>query len=233
MQPGGRGRVLVVEDEVAYRETLKFMLTNAGYDVITAADGLEALERFTKTQPDIVLLDLMLPRLSGIEVFNRIRVASTVPIIMVTAKSDEDQRIAGLEIGADDYVTKPFSGRELVARVAAVLRRATGSLDFEDEQVITARGLTLNPERLTVERDGHVTALPPKEFQLLQELMLAKGRVLTRQAIITRVWGADYVGDTKTLDVHIKRLRSRIERDPSVPEIICTVRGVGYVFETE
>jgi two-component system response regulator RegX3 len=227
-------RVLIVEDEQAYRETLQYMLTSAGYDVSTAADGFEALDKFRRNGADLVLLDLMLPRLSGIEVFNRIRAASSVPIIMVTAKSDEDERVAGLEIGADDYVTKPFSGRELLARIAAVLRRSSMEFDFDDDtELLSERGITLNPERLTMEKDGHVVSLPPKEFALLHELMSARGRVLTRDKIIARVWGSDYVGDTKTLDVHIKRLRSRVEDDPSNPQIIGTVRGVGYVFEVK
>lgn len=227
-------RILIVEDELAYRETLQYMLTSAGYEVVTAADGFEALDKFRRSTPDLVLLDLMLPRLSGIEVFNRIRAASSVPIIMVTAKSDEDERIAGLEIGADDYVTKPFSGRELLARISAVLRRSAPGFDLDDdEEHISARGITLNPERLTMEKDGRVISLPPKEFALLHELMASRGRVLTRDKIIARVWGSDYVGDTKTLDVHIKRLRSRVEDDPGDPKIIGTVRGVGYVFELE
>lgn len=227
-------KILVVEDEEAYRETLRFLLEKEGFEVVTASTGTQGVELFTLERPDLVLLDLMLPRMSGIEVFNRIRHGSDTPVIMVTAKGDEEHRIAGLELGADDYVTKPFSARELMARVHAVLRRS-GPYEFDEPEsrIESARGITLNPERLTMERDGQTVALPPKEFALLLTLMQSRGRVLTRDTLISRVWGADYVGDTKTLDVHIKRIRARVEKDPANPVIIGTVRGLGYVFENE
>lgn len=227
-------RILVIEDEEAYRETLRFLLEKEGFVVETAANGSDGLAAATHWGPDLVLLDLMLPVMSGLEVFHRLRAKSNVPVIMVTAKAEEEHRVSGLEIGADDYVTKPFSARELLARIRAVLRRT--SLDFDDDldtQQLSARGITLNPERLTMERGGVATPLPPKEFALLYTLMQAQGRVLTRDTIISRVWGEDYYGDTKTLDVHIKRLRTKVEDDPSQPILIRTIRGLGYVFERE
>ncbi|MFW7413822.1 response regulator [Demequina sp. SO4-18] len=226
-------RVLVVDDEESYRDSLKYVLEREGFTVLLADTGPKAVEAFARDGADVVLLDLMLPGMSGSEVFRVIRERSDVPVIMVTAKDDQVDRIIGLELGADDYVTKPFSGRELVARVRAVLRRqlasAAGALD--EPERLTVAGLTLDPERLTVTRDGEPQSLPPKEFALLHLLAQNAGRVLPRQVIIDRVWGADYFGDTKTLDVHIKRLRGRIEADPSQPEVIQTVRGVGYTFE--
>lgn len=225
--------VLVVDDEESYRESLQFLLAREGFHVTTAATGPDAVDTFRRHGADIVLLDLMLPGMSGAEVFRTIREHSEVPIIMVTAKDDQVDKIIGLELGADDYVTKPYSGRELVARVRAVLRRqAMGLTAIPDEPArLTAGPLTLDPERLTVTMDGATQALPPKEFALLHVLAANAGRVLPRQVIIERVWGADYYGDTKTLDVHIKRLRHRIEREPSEPVLIQTVRGVGYTFE--
>ncbi|WP_084128876.1 response regulator transcription factor [Demequina sp. NBRC 110055] len=226
-------RILVVEDEESYRDSLKYLLRREGFEVILAADGLQGVEAFTRDGADVVLLDLMLPRMSGTEVFREIRERSNVPIIMVTAKDDQVDKIIGLELGADDYVTKPYSARELVARIRAVLRRqGAGATDFPDEpERLTIAGLTLDPERLTVVRGDGTQSLPPKEFSLLHLLAQNAGRVLPRQVIIDRVWGADYFGDTKTLDVHIKRLRGRIEEDPSHPRLIQTVRGVGYTFE--
>ncbi|WP_084079093.1 response regulator transcription factor [Demequina sp. NBRC 110057] len=226
-------RILVVEDEESYRDSLKYLLRREGFEVILAADGVQGVEAFTRDGADVVLLDLMLPRMSGTEVFREIREKSNVPIIMVTAKDDQVDKIIGLELGADDYVTKPYSARELVARIRAVLRRQTAaSADFPDEpERLTVAGLTLDPERLTVTRGEDAQSLPPKEFSLLHLLAQNAGRVLPRQVIIDRVWGADYFGDTKTLDVHIKRLRGRIEEDPSQPVLIQTVRGVGYTFE--
>lgn len=226
-------RVLVIEDEEAYRETLDYLLRQEGFEVAVASNGLTGLETAKQFHPDVVLLDLMLPRLSGMEVMKRLREFSDVPVIMVTAKDEQHHKIAGLELGADDYVTKPYSVRELVARIRAVLRRTTAEPEdlLLDEQVEEAAGISLNPERLTMTRDGAVVSLPPKEFALLLLLMRNRGRVIPRETIIARVWGEDYYGDTKTLDVHIKRLRARIEQDPAQPRLITTVRGVGYSFD--
>ncbi|WP_297082960.1 response regulator transcription factor [uncultured Demequina sp.] len=226
-------RVLVVEDEESYRDSLKYLLSREGFEVMLAATGPQGVEAFQRDGADVILLDLMLPGMSGQDVFRAIRERSDVPVIMVTAKDDQVDKIIGLELGADDYVTKPYSGRELVARIRGLLRRqvqaATGIPD-EPERLSVA-GLVLDPERLTVTRDGEPMSLPPKEFALLHLLAQNAGRVLPRQVIIDRVWGADYFGDTKTLDVHIKRLRGRIEEEPSDPQLIQTVRGVGYTFE--
>ncbi len=225
--------ILVVEDEESYRDSLKYLLGREGFSVSTAETGPRGVEMFERDGADLVLLDLMLPGLSGTEVFRVIRERSDVPVIMVTAKDDQVDRIIGLELGADDYVTKPYSGRELVARVRSVLRRSAAAYDtMADEPVrVSVAGLTIDPERLTIHRDGETMSLPPKEFGLLLLLAQNAGRVLPRQVIIDRVWGADYYGDTKTLDVHIKRLRARIETDPHHPTLIQTVRGVGYTLE--
>lgn len=225
--------ILVIEDEESYRDSLTFLLGREGFRVSAAATGRQGLDAFMRDGADLVLLDLMLPEMPGPEVFRAIRERSDVPVIMVSARDEQADKIIGLELGADDYVTKPYSGRELVARIRAVLRRASASMDsVPDEPTrLTVSGMTLDPERLTVTRDGEVQSVPPKEFALLYLLAQNAGRVLTRQVIIDRVWGADYFGDTKTLDVHIKRIRSRIERDPSEPVHIQTVRGVGYTFE--
>lgn len=225
--------VLVIEDEDSYRDSLKFLLSREGFRVTLAASGTQGLDAFVRDGADVVLLDLMLPGIPGTEVFKRIREHSEVPIIMVTARDEQVDKIIGLELGADDYVTKPYSGRELVARIRNVVRRTSAPLsDVLDEPArLTVAGLTLDPERLTVTRDGVAQAIPPKEFALLYLLAQNAGRVLPRQVIIDRVWGADYFGDTKTLDVHIKRIRSRVELDPSEPTHIQTVRGVGYTFE--
>lgn len=226
-------RILVIEDEESYRDTLQFLLEREGFSVTLAATGPAGVEAFVRDGADLILLDLMLPGLSGQEVFRAVRERSDVPVIMVTAKDDQVDRIIGLELGADDYVPKPYSGRELVARIRSVLRRyAAGQRDLVDEpERLTVAGMTLDPERLSLTRDGQTQALPPKEFALLHLLAQNAGRVLPRQVIIDRVWGADYFGDTKTLDVHIKRLRTRIEAEPSEPVLIQTVRGVGYTFE--
>lgn len=225
--------VLIVEDEESYRDSLRHIFEREGFRVTLAATGKQGIEAFERHGADIVLLDLMLPEVSGTEVFRTIRGHSAVPIIMVTARDDQIDRIIGLELGADDYVTKPYSGRELVARVRNILRRSVAVLDAVDSepQVVSVAGFTIDPERLTVTREGTTQSLPPKEFALLHLLASNAGRVLPRHVIIERVWGADYFGDTKTLDVHIKRLRSRIEDEPAQPRFVQTVRGVGYTFE--
>ena len=227
--------VLIVEDETALAEPLAFLLQREGFEVRMAADGQEALAEFSKAEPDIVLLDLMLPGMSGTEVCKNIRLKSAVPVIMVTARDTEIDKVVGLEIGADDYVTKPYSSRELIARIRAVLRRGRhdDSDDVEElyEEVLRGGPVVLDVERHVVTVDGDDVAMPLKEFDLLEYLLRNRGRVLTRGQLIDRVWGSDYVGDTKTLDVHIKRLRSKIERNPSSPEFLVTVRGVGYKFE--
>jgi two-component system response regulator RegX3 len=223
-------RVLVVEDEESYADALSYLLRKEGYDVSLAATGPDALSEFDRNGADIVLLDLMLPGLPGTEVCRRIRSTSNVPVIMVTAKDTEVDKVVGLELGADDYVTKPYSSRELVARIRAVLRRQA-----EPEELLPAT-LAAGPVRMDVERhvvtvEGEPVQLPLKEFQLLEVLLRNAGRVLTRGQLIDRVWGADYVGDTKTLDVHVKRLRTKIEPDPARPRHLLTVRGLGYRFE--
>jgi two-component system response regulator RegX3 len=223
-------RVLVVEDEESISDPLSYMLRREGFEVNVAATGPDALTSFDRTGADLVLLDLMLPGLSGTEVCRNLRVRSNVPIIILTARDSEVDKVVGRELGADDYVTKPFSHRELVARIRAVLRRGA-----EAEELITptleAGPVRMDVERHTVAVDGGIVALPLKEFDLLELLLRNAGRVLTRGQLIDRVWGADYVGDTKTLDVHIKRLRSKIEPDPANPKYLLTVRGLGYKFE--
>ncbi len=224
-------RVLVVEDEESFSEALSFMLRREGYEVGVATDGPAALDEFDRHGADLVLLDLMLPGISGTEVCRTLRQRSSVPIIMVTAKDGEVDKVVGLELGADDYVTKPFSSRELVARIRAVLRRR-GERDPEAAPTVLEEGpVRLDTDRHVVTVRGRQVQLPLKEFDLLELLMRNAGRVLTRGQIIDRVWGSDYVGDTKTLDVHIKRLRSKVEADPASPVVIVTVRGLGYKFE--
>jgi two-component system response regulator RegX3 len=223
-------RVLMVEDEESFSDALSFQLRREGYEVEVAANGNEALTAFDRNGADIVLLDLMLPGLSGTEVCRALRAKSTVPIIMVTARDAEVDKVVGLELGADDYVTKPFSSRELIARIRAVLRRGG-----EPEELITGT-VEAGPVRMDVERhvvsvDGVPVAMPLKEFDLLELLLRNAGRVLTRGQLIDRVWGSDYVGDTKTLDVHVKRLRAKVEPDPGSPKYLVTVRGLGYKFE--
>ena len=224
-------RVLVVEDEESFSDALSFMLRKEGFEVGIASTGTDAVTQFDQHGADVVLLDLMLPGMSGTEVCRTLRQRSAVPIIMVTAKDGEVDKVVGLELGADDYVTKPFSSRELVARIRAVLRR-TG----EPEELLPAT-LEAGPVRMDVERhvvsvNGAQISLPLKEFELLEMLLRNAGRVLTRMQLIDRVWGSDYVGDTKTLDVHIKRLRAKVEADPAEPRYILTLRGLGYKFET-
>jgi two-component system response regulator RegX3 len=226
-------RILVVEDEDSFSDALGYLLGREGFDVCVADTGTKAIEEFDRGGADLVLLDLMLPGLSGTEVCKQLRTRSNVPIIMLTAKDSEIDKVVGLELGADDYITKPYSSRELVARIRAVLRRNTG--EFTDESTSSGT-LAAGPVRLDVERhlvsiNNESVSFPLKEFELLEFLMRNAGRVLTRMQLIDRVWGSDYVGDTKTLDVHIKRLRSKIEVDPANPVVIQTVRGLGYKME--
>lgn len=227
-------RILLVEDEENYRVPLAFSLRRDGFDVVQAADGVEAVEAFEAAGPsgggaiDLVLLDLMLPRLSGIEVCRRIRRTSTVPVIMLTARDSEADTVVGLRIGADDYVTKPYSYRELLARVNAVLRRSRGEEQEPAEPVLEVGRVRMDVRRHEVAVDGEAVAMPPREFELLELFMRNPGRALARGEIIDRVWGADYVGDTKTLDVHVKRIRAKIEVEPGEPKLLITVRGVGY-----
>jgi two-component system response regulator RegX3 len=223
-------RLLVVEDEESFSEALSFMLTREGCEVEVAATGPDALARYDRSGADLVLLDLMLPGLSGTEVCRALRQRSNVPVIMLTARDGEIDKVVGLEIGADDYVTKPFSSRELVARIRAVLRRRVDSEELLPP-TLEAGPVRMDVDRHTVTVDGQVVALPLKEFELLELLLRNTGRVLTRGQLIDRVWGSDYVGDTKTLDVHVKRLRGRIEPDPAEPKHLVTVRGLGYKFE--
>ncbi|GAA3331502.1 response regulator transcription factor [Curtobacterium albidum] len=223
-------KILIVDDEPALSEPLEFLLQREGYETAVAADGVTALSKFDAENPDLVLLDLMLPGLSGTEVCRQIRTRSNVPIIMLTAKDSEVDIVVGLELGADDYVTKPYSTRELLARLRAVLRRRTED-DPSDSGILQVGGIRMDVERHTVSVDGSETPMPLKEFELLELLLRNAGRVLTRGQLIDRVWGSDYFGDTKTLDVHIKRIRSKIERVPSTPEILVTVRGLGYRIE--
>jgi len=223
-------RVLVVEDEESFSDALSFMLRKEGFEVGVVADGNHALEEFDRNGADIVLLDIMLPGLSGTEVCRALRSRSTVPIIMVSAKDGEIDKVVGLELGADDYVTKPFSSRELVARIRAVLRRGTEEEDLSS-LVVEAGPVRMDVDRHVVAVRGTQVAMPLKEFDLLELLLRNSGRVLTRGQLIDRVWGSDYVGDTKTLDVHVKRLRSKVEEDPANPVHLLTVRGLGYKFE--
>jgi two-component system response regulator RegX3 len=223
-------RVLVVEDEESFSDALSYMLRREGYEVAIAATGPDALATFDRSGADLVLLDLMLPGLSGTEVCRGLRQRSNVPIIIVTARDSEVDKVVGLELGADDYVTKPFSSRELVARIRAVLRRG-GELEDLITNALEAGPVRMDVDRHTGAVDGAAVSLPLKEFDLLELLLRNAGRVLTRGQLIDRVWGADYVGDTKTLDVHVKRLRSKVEPDPANPKYLVTVRGLGYKFE--
>ncbi len=222
-------RIMVVEDEESFSDALSFMLRKEGFAVSVATTGPDALAQFEREPSDLVLLDLMLPGMSGTDVCRTIRAKSRVPIIMVTAKDSEIDKVLGLELGADDYVTKPFSSRELVARIRAVLRRNVD--DFEDSPVVEAGPVRIDPERHQVLVDGQLVSMPLKEFDLLEYLVRNAGRVLTRGQLIDRIWGSDYVGDTKTLDVHVKRLRAKVEPDPANPVHLLTVRGLGYKFE--
>lgn len=231
-------QILLVEDEDSIAEPLAYLLRREGYNVKIAATGAAALELFAQEEFDLILLDLMLPKVSGIEVCRQIRMTSQIPVIMLTAKDSEIDIVVGLELGADDYITKPYSSSELLARVRAILRRSeiqtheSSQTSHEEatETVIVEQGLRLDTERHTVSVRGKEISMPLREFQLLVMLMRNSGRVLTRGQLIDRVWGSDYFGDTKTLDVHIKRIRSRIEEEPRKPKIVHTVRGVGYRF---
>jgi two-component system response regulator RegX3 len=226
-------RILVVEDEETLAEAISFLLSKEGFDVAVAASGPEAIDSFDKSGADLILLDLMLPGLSGTEVCRQIRTKSSVPIIMLTAKDSEIDKVVGLELGADDYVTKPYSSRELIARIRAVLRRGEIQDAGTDETTLEVGPVRMDTDRHIITVNGEVVAIPLKEFELLEYLMRNAGRVLTRMQLIDRVWGSDYVGDTKTLDVHIKRLRAKIEKDPANPEFIQTVRGMGYKMERQ
>ncbi|GAB3442443.1 response regulator transcription factor [Phycicoccus ginsengisoli] len=225
-------RILVVEDEVSFSDPLSYLLRKEGYEVSVAETGPDALDDFDRQGADLVLLDLMLPGLSGTEVCRALRQRSTVPVIMLTAKDSEIDKVVGLEIGADDYVTKPYSSRELLARIKAVLRRGQEPEDLLPT-TIEAGPVRMDVERHIVTVAGRPTPLPLKEFELLEMLLRNTGRVLTRMQLIDRVWGSDYVGDTKTLDVHVKRLRAKVEPDPAEPRHIVTVRGLGYKFESD
>ncbi|UOY00951.1 response regulator transcription factor [Blastococcus sp. PRF04-17] len=225
-------RVLVVEDEESFSDALSYMLRREGFEAVVAPTGNDALAEFDRGGADIVLLDLMLPGLPGTEVCRALRSRSNVPIIMLTAKDAEIDKVVGLELGADDYVTKPYSARELVARIRAVLRRRTDVAEAPSEDgVLEAGPVRMDVERHVVAVDGASVALPLKEFDLLEYLLRNAGRVLTRGQLIDRVWGSDYVGDTKTLDVHVKRLRAKLEPDPANPKYLLTVRGLGYKLE--
>jgi two-component system, OmpR family, response regulator RegX3 len=225
-------RVLIVEDEESFADPLAFLLRKEGFTTAVAGTGHDALEEFDRNGADIVLLDLMLPGMSGTDVCKALRTRSAVPVIMVTARDSEIDKVVGLELGADDYVTKPYSARELIARVRAVLRRGGEPAEDGTPGVLAAGPVRMDVERHVVTVNGNAVALPLKEFDLLEYLLRNVGRVLTRGQLIDRVWGADYVGDTKTLDVHVKRLRAKVEADPGAPKHLVTVRGLGYKFET-
>ncbi|NMA77911.1 MAG: response regulator transcription factor [Actinomycetales bacterium] len=226
-------RILIVEDEESFSDPLSYSLRKEGYEVAVADTGTDGLRIFTAHGADLVLLDLMLPGMSGTEVCREIRRTSSVPVIMLTAKDDEFDKVLGLELGADDYVTKPYSSRELLARIKAVLRRrGQDAAETEEDATLTAGNIMMDVERHVVEVHGTEVALPLKEFELLEMLLRNVDRVLTRGQLIDRVWGANYVGDTKTLDVHVKRLRAKIEDDPRNPVHLVTVRGLGYKFES-
>jgi two-component system response regulator RegX3 len=225
-------KILIVEDEASFSEALAFLLGKEGFEVAVAEDGRQALDMYAKDGADLILLDLMIPVVSGIEVCRAIRTTSQVPIIMLTAKDAEIDKVVGLELGADDYVTKPYSSRELIARIKAVLRRGIADENSDAELGIhTVAGIRLDIGKHQVTINGEIVSLPLKEFELLEFLMRNAGRVLTRSQLIDRVWGGDYYGDTKTLDVHIKRLRAKIEADPANPVLIQTIRGLGYKLE--
>lgn len=225
-------KILLVEDEDSFSDALSFMLQKEGFEVVTADDGNTALELFARENVDLILLDVMLPGRSGIEVCTEIRKTSTVPIVMVSAKDGEIDRVLGLEIGADDYVTKPFSSRELIARIRAVLRRQNGEgSSDEPENLLEAGPIRMDVDRHEVTINGESVNLPLREFELLELFLRNPGRVLTRAQLIDRIWGSDYVGDTKTLDVHVKRIRGKIEEDPAEPKYIVTLRGLGYKLD--
>jgi two-component system response regulator RegX3 len=225
-------KILIVEDESSFSDALSFLLGKEGYEVDVAETGTDAIKKFSENGADLVLLDLMIPEISGVEVCKTIRTSSQVPIIMLTAKDSEIDKVVGLELGADDYVTKPYSSRELIARIKAVLRRGTNEDIAPENGILTAAGIRLDVGKHQVTVNGTLISLPLKEFELLEFLMRNSGRVLTRTQLIDRIWGGDYYGDTKTLDVHIKRLRSKVEADPANPVLIQTIRGLGYKLET-
>jgi len=222
--------ILVVEDEESFRDALHYMLTREGFDVIIAPNGAEGIRLFDAKNPDLVLLDLMLPEVSGTDVCKHIRSKSSTPVIMLTAKDTEIDKVVGLELGADDYVTKPFSTRELLARIRAVMRRG-GEVEIDSIGAIEGGPIRMDVERHTLTVNGESVPMPLKEFELLEFLMRNSGRVLTRGQLMDRVWGSNYVGDGKTLDVHIKRIRSKVEPDPANPVYLSTIRGLGYRFE--
>lgn len=224
-------KILIVEDEEALSDPLAFLLGREGFQTIVVDNGLDALPVLDREGADLVLLDVMLPGMSGMEVCRKLREVSSVPIIMLTAKDSELDKVLGLELGADDYVTKPYSARELIARIRAVLRRRSAETDSTTESVLQGGPVRMDIDRHVVTVNGEEISMPLKEFELLEILLRNVGRVMTRGQLIERVWGADYVGDTKTLDVHIKRLRSKIEPDSSAPQYVVTVRGLGYKFE--
>ena len=224
-------KILIVEDEEALSDPLAFLLGREGFQTIVVDNGLDALPVFDREGADLVLLDVMLPGMSGMEVCRKLREVSSVPIIMLTAKDSELDKVLGLELGADDYVTKPYSARELIARIRAVLRRRSAETDSATESVLQGGPVRMDIDRHVVTVNGEEISMPLKEFELLEILLRNVGRVMTRGQLIERVWGADYVGDTRTLDVHIKRLRSKIEPDSSAPQYVVTVRGLGYKFE--
>ncbi|GAA1484379.1 response regulator transcription factor [Brachybacterium fresconis] len=225
-------RILIVEDEESFSDPLSYSLRKEGYEVAVADNGTDGVRIFSVHGADLVLLDLMLPGMSGTEVCREIRRTSSVPVIMLTAKDDEFDKVLGLELGADDYVTKPYSSRELLARIKAVLRRGQDPTEVEEDATLTAGGIMMDVERHVVQVRGEDVSLPLKEFELLEMLLRNVDRVLTRGQLIDRVWGANYVGDTKTLDVHVKRLRAKIEDDPKNPVHLVTVRGLGYKFDS-
>jgi two-component system, OmpR family, response regulator RegX3 len=223
-------RILLVEDEESLAESVRYSLEREGFAVIVASDGRRAIERFRADQPDLVILDLMLPEMSGLDVCRLIRQESTVPIVVVTAKDAEADKVTGLELGADDYVTKPFSVRELVSRVRAHLRRVHMTAASPAEELLAGGPVQMDVSRHEVRIQGELVAFPPKEFELLETFLRRKGRLLTRDFLIEEVWGHDYFGDTKTLDVHVKRIRRKVEDDPHTPNHLMTVRGLGYKF---
>ena len=230
MDADARPRILIVEDEEPLADSVRYNLEREGFAVTVATDGRQALERFREESPSLVILDLMLPEVSGLDLCRSIRAGSDVPIIMVTAKDSEADKVTGLELGADDYVTKPFSVRELVSRVRALLRRSRMQSEASPEDIVAGGPVQLDVVRHEVLVSGEAVAFPPREFELLEVFLRRKGRLLTRDLLIEQVWGADYFGDTKTLDVHVKRLRKKIETDPHNPVHLVTVRGLGYKF---
>ena len=230
MSDTARRRILLVEDEESLAGSIRYSLEQEGFTVTVAVDGRKAIERFRSDDPDLVILDLMLPELSGLDVCRLIRQESTVPIVMVTAKDSEADKVAGLELGADDYVTKPFSIRELVSRVRAHLRRARMQAPTPADEMLSGGPIEMDVAKHEVMVGEGLVAFPPKEFELLEAFLRRRGRLLTREFLIEEIWGHDYVGDTKTLDVHVKRIRQKIEHDPHEPELLLTVRGLGYKF---